>query len=148
MTSGFRKYPKNRDKIIKTPRTFLDGIRETEGYFPYWRIHDNLYALKDFAKRHPGGSFWIEMTQGTDITEPFESSHFGLKHEQLLEKFFVKKIETPRNSPYTFRENGFFKTLKRKVSLYLTIYFFIERNNYLLLSSLGRTNFGKRRHRT
>lgn len=34
--------------------------------------------------------------------------------EQILTKYYVKDIETPRNSPYTFNENGFYRTLKRR----------------------------------
>lgn len=58
---------------------------------------------------------WIEATKGTDITEAFESAHLSENPEKLLKKFYVKDISTPRNSPYTFHENGFYRTLKRKV---------------------------------
>lgn len=31
----------------------------------------------------------------------------------MLEKFYVRNAKTPRNSPFTFHDNGFYKTLKR-----------------------------------
>lgn len=33
----------------------------------------------------------------------------------MLEKFYVRDAKTPRNSPFTFKEDGFYKTLKREV---------------------------------
>lgn len=62
------------------------------------------------------GKEWITSTQGTDITEVFESYHVTEKPHAMLTKYYVKDISTPRNSPYTFHENGFFKTFKGKVS--------------------------------
>ncbi|XP_068219371.1 cytochrome b5-related protein-like [Palaemon carinicauda] len=94
---------------------WLKGKRIDDDIGPYWRVHNKLYDLTDFAKRHPGGKEWITMTKGTDITEAFESSHVSLTAEKILSKYFVKDIGTPRKSPYTFHENGFFRTFKRKV---------------------------------
>lgn len=33
----------------------------------------------------------------------------------MLEKYYVKDAKTPRNSPFTFHEDGFYKSLKRAV---------------------------------
>jgi hypothetical protein len=33
----------------------------------------------------------------------------------MLPKFYVREATTKRNSPYTFHEDGFYKTLQRKV---------------------------------
>ncbi|XP_063870716.1 cytochrome b5-related protein-like [Scylla paramamosain] len=94
---------------------WLSGKRIDDNVGPYWRIHNKLYDLTDFVDRHPGGRMWLEVTKGTDITEAFESSHVSESAEKLLKKFYVKDISTPRNSPYTFHEDGFYKTFKRKV---------------------------------
>lgn len=32
----------------------------------------------------------------------------------MLEKYFVRHAKTPRNSPFTFEEDGFYKTFKRE----------------------------------
>lgn len=53
--------------------------------------------------------------QGTDITEAFETHHMSNKAQDLLPKFFVRKARTSRNSPFTFHEDGFYKTLKRNI---------------------------------
>ncbi|KAB7503621.1 Cytochrome b5-related protein, partial [Armadillidium nasatum] len=50
-----------------------------------------------------------------DITESFECSHFTQLPENLLKKFYVKDITTPRTTAFTFKDDGFFRTLKRKV---------------------------------
>lgn len=53
--------------------------------------------------------------QGTDITEAFESHHLNPTTEKLLAKFYIKHVKTPRNSPFTFNEDGFYSTLKLAV---------------------------------
>lgn len=111
--TAYKKFPTNyphRDR-----EAWLSGKRIDDNVGPYWRIYDKLYDLTDFVDRHPGGRLWIEVTKGTDITEAFETAHISVNAENLLKKFYVKDISTPRNSPYTFHEDGFYKTLKRKV---------------------------------
>ncbi|KAK5641846.1 hypothetical protein RI129_010393 [Pyrocoelia pectoralis] len=97
------------------PEEWLEEKRMYDGAEGLWRIHDNLYDLNDFMSIHPGGKFWIEVTKGLDITEAFESHHISLVPEKMLPKYFVRKVSTPRNSPYTFKDNGFYRTLKRNV---------------------------------
>ena len=72
----------------------------------------------NFILKHPGGKFFIESTEGTDITEAFESGHVvdSGKVEAVLQKYLVRVAETPRNSDFTFHENGFYRTLKRRVT--------------------------------
>ena len=75
-----------------------------------WRIHDGLYDLGGWENKHPGkqmifvrfnnyiegGADWILLTKGTDITEPFETSHaFGVS-AKMLKKFWVKEAKMPR----------------------------------------------------
>ncbi|KAF5270268.1 hypothetical protein FQA39_LY18884 [Lamprigera yunnana] len=108
------KYPSKRDEA-KTGSVWLEGKQlddETEGL---WRVHDNLYDVSDFTSAHPGGPTWIELTKGTDITEAFEAHHLSSLPEKMLKKYFVKQATKPRNSPFTFEEDGFYRTLKRNV---------------------------------
>lgn len=56
------------------------------------------------------------MTEGVDITEQFETHHVTDKAEKLLSKFFVRNAALPRNYNFTFKENGFYRTLKRRVA--------------------------------
>jgi cytochrome b involved in lipid metabolism len=81
-----------------------------------WRIHDDLYDLTDFVKKHPGGESWIRLTKGTDITEAFEAHHLTKTPETMLPKFRVRSAAQPRLYKFTFAEDGFYRTLKRKVS--------------------------------
>ncbi|XP_014281219.1 cytochrome b5-related protein isoform X2 [Halyomorpha halys] len=81
-----------------------------------WRIHDSLYDFSDFIKIHPGGSYWLEITKGTDITEAFESHHINVGPRNILSKYFIKAASTKRNAPFTFKEDGFYMTLRRRVS--------------------------------
>lgn len=86
-------------------------------------MHDNLYDLEAFVDKHPGGRDWIKFTKGTDITEAFESSHIvGFKNvEKILEKYYVAAASEPRNSPFSFKKDGFYKTLKTKVEPILKV---------------------------
>ncbi|XP_069167234.1 cytochrome b5-related protein isoform X2 [Procambarus clarkii] len=113
--TGFRHYPSGRDLALKTSLTWINGKRKDDDVGPYWRIHDKLYDMTNFIDKHPGGKDWLLVTKGTDITEAFESSHINTVAESILPKYYVKDISTPRNSPFTFHEDGFYKTLKRKV---------------------------------
>ena len=54
------------------------------------------------------------LVQGSDITEAFEAHHVTKIPEHLLKQFYVQAASEPRNSPYTFKDDGFYRTLKRK----------------------------------
>uniref|UniRef100_A0A336MXL3 CSON002711 protein n=1 Tax=Culicoides sonorensis TaxID=179676 RepID=A0A336MXL3_CULSO len=109
------KYPTNRDLPLKNSWLWLEGRREDENAEGLWRIYDNLYDFTNFIRHHPGGQDWLLWTQGLDITEAFECHHITLKPDALLPKYFVRKAKNPRNFKLTLDENGFYKTLKRKV---------------------------------
>ncbi|KAK5637954.1 hypothetical protein RI129_012249 [Pyrocoelia pectoralis] len=107
------KHEGNKQSIIKSADRWLEDKRKFDGAENLWRIHDCLYDMTEFIDKHPGGKFWIETTKGLDITETWESHHISSKPEHLLPKYFVRKAKVPRNSPFTFHEDGFYKTLKR-----------------------------------
>lgn len=54
--------------------------------------------------------------QGTDITEAFESHHISPRAGEMLENFYVSNATDPRNYFYTYEENGFYRTLKKRVA--------------------------------
>lgn len=81
-----------------------------------WRLNDTLYDLTDFIKIHPGGADWIQLTKGTDITEAFEVHHiYPDRPESLLERYKIRNATEPRNFKFTFKDDGFYRTFKRKV---------------------------------
>lgn len=96
--------------------SWLKGKRLDDGAEGLWRIHDNLYDFNDFVSKHPGGSFWLDRTKGTDITESFESHHIRGVPQAILQKYFVRQAQQPRNYTLTLKENGFYLTLKRRVA--------------------------------
>lgn len=49
------------------------------------------------------------------MTEAFEVHHFSAAPEETLKKYFVRNAKTKRNAPFTFKEDGFYRTLKREV---------------------------------
>lgn len=53
--------------------------------------------------------------QGTDITEAFESHHISTLPETILKRYFVRPSNSPRNSPFTFKEGDFYRVLKSKI---------------------------------
>lgn len=120
VTSIANKYPTFRDVPLKTPYVWLEGKRHDDGAEGLWRIHDTLYDLTEFATRHPGGASWIRLTRGTDITEAFETHHITTKAESLLPKYKIREAKQPRNVRLTFKDDGFYRTLKRRVRDKLT----------------------------
>lgn len=55
--------------------------------------------------------------QGTDITEAFEVHHINYaKAESLLQDYRVRDTKLPRNFKFTFKETGFYRTLRRRVA--------------------------------
>ncbi|KAI5644434.1 fatty acid desaturase domain-containing protein [Phthorimaea operculella] len=109
------KYPSLRDEGVRDPVQWLTGKAMDDGAEGLWRVYNGLYDLTDFLNRHPGGAEWLELSKGTDITEAFECHHLSPTVYKMLEKFYVRDAKTPRNSPFTFKEDGFYKTLKREV---------------------------------
>lgn len=110
------KFPSHQNKSSKSVKQWLEEKREEDNAEGLWRIHDKLYDLINFVRRHPGGADWLELTQGTDITELFETHHISGKVEMLLPNFYVRAAKKPRNCRTTFCDDGFYKTLKMKVA--------------------------------
>jgi hypothetical protein len=57
------KYPSLRDNDLRDPVQWLTGKAMDDGAEGFWRVHDKLYDLSSFMKRHPGGEEWLELTQ-------------------------------------------------------------------------------------
>lgn len=110
------KYPTYRDDAVKGCKKWLDGKRIDDNAENLWRIHNKLYDLTDFIERHPGGSNWLEVTKGIDITEQFESHHITSVAEKMLPMFYIREASLPRNYKTTFEPNGFYRTLKGRVA--------------------------------
>lgn len=101
-------YPSGRDNFLSTSYGFLEGRRNDDGAESLWRINDSLYDLTEFSRKHPGGSEWITLTKGTDITELFEvffwlsKLHFqnSLLHweSRLFENFSLITYPTKQKS--------------------------------------------------
>jgi hypothetical protein len=54
--------------------------------------------------------------QGTDITEAFEGYHIRNVAELVLPKYFIREASTARNYRLTFKDDGFYRTLKRRAA--------------------------------
>ncbi|XP_067213340.1 cytochrome b5-related protein [Linepithema humile] len=105
-----------RENPSKTAAGFLQARRKIDNAEGLWRIGNRLYDLENFAKLHPGGAEWIELTKGTDITELFESHHITERAERLLPKYYVRETTTPRSVSLTFLPDGFYRTFKKRAS--------------------------------
>ena len=116
LPSCFKSRPYTEGLKVISPQKWLHCRRKQDGAEGLWRIGDCLYDLGPFVASHPGGSIWLELTKGTDITEPVEIYHKeGVPRPELLRKFYVRQAKTPRIPPFTFHNDGFYKTLKRRV---------------------------------
>ncbi|KAE9523809.1 hypothetical protein AGLY_015697 [Aphis glycines] len=122
------------DKNIKSADDWIGARRMEDGADELWRIHDGLYDLEQWIHKHPGGSQWLEITKGTDITELFESSHInGKAATTMMHKFYVRNAKSPRKSPFTFKPDGFYNVLKSRVAKKLS---FVDSNSYHIKSML------------
>jgi Fatty acid desaturase len=50
------------------------------------------------------------------VTETFESHHITEKASLVLKKFYVREASQPRNYKFLYPEDGFYRTLKRRVA--------------------------------
>lgn len=55
-------------------------------------------------------------SQGIDITEAFEAYHIRDNASKVLTKFYVRDAVAERNYKLTFDDNGFYRSLKRRVA--------------------------------
>lgn len=62
------KYPSLRDGGFRDPTQWLTGKAMDDGAEGLWRVHDKLYDLTDFVKKHPGGDEWLELTKVSAIS--------------------------------------------------------------------------------
>lgn len=61
-------------------------------------------------------SLLTDLSQGIDVTEAFEAYHISDKASKVLAKYYIREAVTARNYKLTFNENGFYRTLKRRVA--------------------------------
>lgn len=87
----------------------------------WWIIDGKAYDFADFVNRHPGGSAAISLGKGIDCTELFRTYHLmRTPPDSLLNKYRVS-LEDDQNfggSNYTFEENGFLQTVRRRAREY------------------------------
>nr|CAI5858928.1 unnamed protein product [Callosobruchus analis] len=114
-TLGIKPTASRLKSVELTAYVWLEEKKELDGAEGLWRVHDGLYDLSEFVNKHPGGSEWLTLTKGTDISEAFEAHHISQYPEQMLKKYYVREAKTKRNSPFTFEQDGFYRTLKREV---------------------------------
>ncbi|KAF6203770.1 hypothetical protein GE061_002105 [Apolygus lucorum] len=111
----FSKWKSPSWSTVPESSSWLASRRDLEGAEGLWRIEDGIYDLRDYLDKHPGGRDWIELTQGTDITEMFKSHHVSDAPREMLNKFYVRDAKMTRNSPFTFHPDGFYEVLRTKI---------------------------------
>jgi len=88
-----------------------------------WIVEGKAYDLSEFVKRHPGGREALLLGKGLDITELFKTYHLMRSPpESLLKNYKVDDSEVdcsfPTSDRFTFEENGFYMTIKKRVKEY------------------------------
>lgn len=88
----------------------------------YWFIHGTRYDLRPFMDKHPAGKLPLELTQGRECTELFESYHSLCKRpRKMLRRFEVTDVERGcphAESPFEWDETPFFDDLRARVRAY------------------------------
>jgi len=61
---------------------------------------------------------WLQMTRGADVTDLVHTHHLDeSKVDAILKKYYVTDVKHPNtNIRYTFKDEGFYMTLKRRVA--------------------------------
>lgn len=87
----------------------------------YWFIHGRRYDLAPFLDAHPGGRAALEVTQGRDCTELFESYHSLCPWARTRLDAFEVDDERPcphAASPFDWSETPFYDDLSARVRAY------------------------------
>jgi hypothetical protein len=77
-----------------------------------------LYDLSSFTDLHPGGSFWLSATVGTDCSDAFHTHHIDLPRARKALKPYLVPGRTIDNAPtltFTWSEDDFYSALQKKV---------------------------------
>jgi len=103
-------------------------LPETNALYHY--IHGKAYDLRPFYNSHPGGADILQLTAGLpDATPAFESYHAFADRDGILER--IKAYRVPDHvlekdgdvipkELYAFDEDGFYRTLTRRVRAHFT----------------------------
>ncbi|MCO4744888.1 MAG: fatty acid desaturase [Proteobacteria bacterium] len=85
----------------------------------YWFIHGKRYDLREYMDKHPAGRLPLELTQGRDSTELYESYHSLCKRpKKMLKRFEVTDAPSGcphHKSPFNWDETPFYDDLKSRV---------------------------------
>lgn len=84
-----------------------------------WQIHGKYYDLQPFLDEHPGGRRFLEQLRGMDCTEVFESTHVHDRMPKAMLKRFYVADNVDYVPMYSWKEDGFYATLKRRVQAHL-----------------------------
>lgn len=55
-----------------------------------WYIHEKAYDLSAWMDRHPGGSYLLQITRGTEVTTLYESYHAASLKESFIQETLKK----------------------------------------------------------
>jgi len=85
-----------------------------------WIINGKKYNLRPFYKQHPGGSFALRASRGSDCTGLFESYHIFIDRNALYARLseFEIKDGAPVEPPAMVFYDDFYKELKASVRQY------------------------------
>lgn len=81
-------------------------------------VEGKVYDVTKWVDSHPGGSEYIELAAGRDITYLFDSYHpFTEKPAEILKKFEIGTLKT-NEFPVYKKDSGFYKECKEEVGKY------------------------------
>eukprot|EP01087_Luapelamoeba_hula_P016565 TRINITY_DN50_c0_g1_i1.p1 TRINITY_DN50_c0_g1~~TRINITY_DN50_c0_g1_i1.p1 ORF type:complete len:478 (+),score=74.70 TRINITY_DN50_c0_g1_i1:106-1539(+) len=111
--------------VIPTAPMVMKGKKDDDAASNYWLLHGSYYDFTEFVDRHPGGHRAILLGKGRDCTALFESYHTNLPADALLQKYRVtdvkpseEEIEFVAGKGFTFAEDGFYRTVKKRARQY------------------------------
>ena len=104
-----------------------------------WKIYGKTYDLELFLDKHPGGRDILECCKGkNDLTPAFESYHAMCDLEKIKKIMKKYEISDCQKSNYTFYEDGFYKTLQKRVRKKLLTNY--KSNTFWVIKSIIQTS--------
>lgn len=83
---------------------------------PLWICDNKVYNLTEFAHLHPGGSSWIEMTKGQDISVLFKTHHLDEeKARKVLSEYYVGEAKVKHEPRFDFEETGHYAEIRKRI---------------------------------
>ena len=120
-TTTIRKTPKKQEE-----QPVVSASKAQKTSKDLWFLHGKYYDLEEFIPFHPGGSTVLKMSMGLEDATPLFESYHAFANLEYIRKAMKQyevvdyvpsdaETRSKTQTKYLFEENGFYKTVVRRV---------------------------------